>query len=74
MIGTLGKFDPKTQTVSCYDERLLLYLTENDIANTRAKRSSFMSSGYDPPFRKDRADGYGMDWRGHDYYKDWTNR
>ena len=38
LIGTLGKFDPKTNTVSCYEERLLLYLTANTIADDNADR------------------------------------
>ena len=31
-IGTLGKFDPKTETVTSYEERLKLYLVANNIA------------------------------------------
>ena len=38
LVGTLGKFDPKTKTVSCYEERLLLYLTANNIADDIADR------------------------------------
>ena len=39
LIGTLGKFDPKTETVSCYEERLLLlYLAANNIADDNAVR------------------------------------
>ena len=36
LIETLGKFDPKTGTVSCYDERLLLFLTANNIPDDNA--------------------------------------
>ena len=38
LIGTLGKFDPKTETVSRYEERLLLYMTANNIADDNAER------------------------------------
>ena len=38
LIGTLGKFDPKTEMVTCYEERLLLYLTANNIADDNADR------------------------------------
>ena len=31
-IGALGKFDPKSETVGSYEERLKLYLIANDIA------------------------------------------
>ena len=46
LIGMLGKFDPKTETVSCYEERLLLlYLTANNIAddNTDRRKAIFLS-------------------------------
>ena len=45
LIGTLGKFDPKTETVLCYEEPLLLYLTANNIADDNADRrkASFLS-------------------------------
>ncbi|KAK2160815.1 hypothetical protein NP493_1626g00022 [Ridgeia piscesae] len=45
LIGTLGKFDPNTKTVSCYEERLLLYLTANNIADDNADRrkANFLS-------------------------------
>ena len=38
LIGTLGKFDPKPESVSCYEERLLFYLTANNIADDYADR------------------------------------
>ena len=38
LIGTLGKFDPRTETVSCYEERSLLYLTANNTADENAGR------------------------------------
>ena len=38
LIGTLGKIDPKTETVSYYEERLLLYLTANNIADDNGDR------------------------------------
>ena len=31
LIGTLGKFDPKTETVTSYEEWLKLYLVVNNI-------------------------------------------
>ena len=40
LIGTLGKFALKTETVSCYEERLLLYLTANNIADDNADRQA----------------------------------
>ena len=43
--GGIGKFDPKTESVSCYEERLLLHLTANNIADEHADRrkSIFLS-------------------------------
>ena len=32
LIGTLGKFDPKTETVTSYNEQHKLYLVANNIA------------------------------------------
>ena len=46
-IGTLGKFDPKTETVTSYEERLKLYLVANNIAandaNAERRKAIFLS-------------------------------
>ena len=38
LIGTLGKFGPKTERVSCYEECLVLYVMANSIAEDNADR------------------------------------
>ena len=38
LAGPIGTFDPKTETVSSYDERLLLYLTANNIPDNNPDR------------------------------------
>ena len=47
LIGTLGKFDPKTETVTSYEERLKLYLVANNIAandeNAERRKAIFLS-------------------------------
>ena len=47
LIGILGKFDPKTETVTSYEERLKLYLVANNIAandaNAERRKAIFLS-------------------------------
>ena len=38
LLRTFGKFHRKTETVSCYEERLLLYSTANNIVDDNAAR------------------------------------
>ena len=46
-IGALGKFDPKSETVGSYEERLKLYLIANDIAanagNEERRKAIFLT-------------------------------
>ena len=47
LIGNLGKFDPKTETVTSYEERLKLHLVANNIAandaNAERRKAIFLS-------------------------------
>ena len=47
LIGGLGKFEPKTETVDCYEERLKLYLVANNIlgveGNAERRKAIFLS-------------------------------
>ena len=47
LIATLGMFDPKTETVTSYKERLKLYLVANNIAandaNAERRKAIFLS-------------------------------
>ena len=47
LVSTLGKFDPKTETVTSYEERLKLYLVANNISandeNEERRKAIFLS-------------------------------